>query len=216
MIIAIDGPAGAGKGTLAHAIARHYGYACLDTGALYRAVGLLVLRRGGDPADSATAGAAARALTPDLLDDPALKEDATAAAASQVAVLPEVRAALLDFQRDFAHNPPGGRPGAVLDGRDVGTVVCPDADIKLFVTASVEARADRRVKELRQRGVDAIREHVLEDMKARDARDAERAEAPLKPAADARVLDTTDLDVDAALRAALSLIASRAPHDGPG
>jgi cytidylate kinase len=153
IVIAIDGPAAAGKGTLARRIAEHLGYAYLDTGLIYRAVGLKTIESGADPGDVDAATSAARALGPEDLTRPELRGDEAANAASKVAVLPSVRAALLDFQRRFAASPPGGAPGAVLDGRDVGTVVCPDADWKLFVTASLEVRADRRVKELRERGV---------------------------------------------------------------
>ncbi|MBK3734229.1 cytidylate kinase [Azospirillum brasilense] len=211
LIIAIDGPAAAGKGTLSKRIAQAYGFAHLDTGALYRAVGVSVLRAGGDPADAEAAAQAARALRPDdgILNDPALRNDEAAQAASKVAAVPEVRAALLDFQRAFAATPPGGAPGAVLDGRDVGTVVCPNADAKLFVTASVEVRAERRLKELRERGIPAIPSDVLEDMKARDARDSQRTVAPLLPAADAFVLDTSALDADQAFAAATAFIGTK-------
>src|SRR5690349_15462513 len=193
VVIAIDGPAASGKGTLSRRLADRLHFAHLDTGSLYRAVGLAVLRVGGDPADPDQAERAALALhpetTPRVLADPALRADEVAAAASKVAAIPAVRLALLDFQRGFAAKPPGGARGAVLDGRDIGTVVCTDADAKLFVTASVEARADRRLKELRERGVPVIYAAVLEDMKERDARDSQRAVAPLKPAADAFLLD---------------------------
>ncbi|CAO3376730.1 (d)CMP kinase [Azospirillum argentinense] len=211
LVIAIDGPAAAGKGTLSKRVAQAYGFAHLDTGALYRAVGVSVLRAGGDPADAEAAAKAARALRPDdgILNDPALRNDEAAQAASKVAAVPEVRAALLDFQRRFAATPPGGAPGAVLDGRDVGTVVCPTADAKLFVTASVEVRAERRLKELRERGIPAIPSDVLEDMKARDARDSQRTVAPLLPAADAFVLDTSALDADQAFAAATAFIGTK-------
>ncbi|WP_114859074.1 (d)CMP kinase [Azospirillum brasilense] len=211
LIITIDGPAAAGKGTLSKRVARAYGFAHLDTGALYRAVGVSVLRAGGDPADAEAAARAARALRPDdgILNDPALRNDEAAQAASKVAAVPAVRAALLDFQRTFAATPPGGAPGVVLDGRDVGTVVCPNADAKLFVTASVEVRAERRLKELRERGIPAIPSDVLEDMKARDARDSQRTVAPLLPAADAFVLDTSALDADQAFAAATAFIGTK-------
>lgn len=209
MIIAVDGPAAAGKGTLAQRLAKHLDFALLDTGSLYRAVGLAVLRAGGDPEDRAAATKAAQTLDPATLDDPALRSDAAADAASKVAAIPSVRAALLGFQRDFAHHPPGGKRGAVLDGRDIGTVVCPDAQVKLFVTASTEARAQRRFRELRERGIEAIQAQVLQDMKERDARDQARAAAPLVPAEDAIVLDTTDLDAEAAFEHALAHIDSR-------
>lgn len=212
-VVAVDGPAAAGKGTLSRRLAAELGFAHLDTGALYRAVGVNVLRAGADPADPAAAAAAARALSPDdgVLNDPALRSDEAAQAASKVAAIPDVRAALLDFQRRFAAFPPDGATGAVLDGRDVGTVVCPDAPAKLFVTASVEARADRRLKELQTRGLPADPAVVLADMKARDERDSNRSAAPLKPADDAVLLDTTSLDVDAVFAAALEIIASKRP-----
>jgi cytidylate kinase len=212
-VIAIDGPAASGKGTLAKRLAAHFGFAHLDTGAIYRAVGLKVLRQGGDPADPAAATAAARTLAPDELDDPALRTDDVAQAASKVAAIDGVRAALLDFQRRFAADPPGGAPGAVLDGRDVGTVVCPDADAKLYVVASDEIRAARRVKELQERGADAIHAAVLRDMQARDARDRERSIAPLKPAEDAVTLDTSDMDADAVFRAALAIVRDKTGLD---
>lgn len=211
LIIAIDGPAASGKGTLARRVARALGFAHLDTGSLYRAVGVLVLRADKDPADPVAAAQVARALKPDsaILDDPDLRTDEAAQAASKVAVVPEVRAALLDFQRSFALTPPGGAPGAVLDGRDVGTVVCPDANAKLFVTASVEVRAQRRLKELQERGIPAIPSDVLEDMKARDARDSQRVIAPLVPADDAYLLDTSAMNADEAFTAAIAFIGSK-------
>ncbi len=205
MIIAVDGPAASGKGTLARRLAAHFGLPHLDTGLLYRAVGMAVRRAGDDPADADAAGRAARALDPALLDDPALRGDEAAQAASKVAALPAVRAALLDFQRAFAARP----PGAVLDGRDIGTVVCPRADVKIFVTASLEKRAERRFRELRERGVATIQDAVLRDMKERDARDERRSVAPMRPAPDAFVLDTTDLDADAAFAAALGHVTAR-------
>lgn len=205
MIIAIDGPAAAGKGTLARRLAKHLGYDFLDTGSLYRGVGLQVLRAGSDPADPAAAKAAAERLDLALLADPELRGEAAAKAASLVAAQPAVRAALLDFQRQFAHRPPGRR-GAVLDGRDVGTVVCPDARVKLFVTASLEARALRRLRELQAGGRAAIWEAVLQDMQDRDARDSKRDVAPLKPAADAVVIDTTSLSPDQVFEAAKAIV----------
>ena len=212
MIIAIDGPAASGKGTLARRLADHFGLAYLDTGLLYRAVGAKVRDRGIDPA-SPGAAAAARDLAADDLDDPRLRLDEAAASASLVAAQAEVRAALRDFQRDFARNPPdtprGPAAGAVLDGRDIGTQVCPDADVKLFVTAAAEVRAERRLKELQERGLEAIYGRVLRDMNERDRRDRERDVAPLKPADDAFVLDTSGLDADAAFAKALGFIQSR-------
>jgi cytidylate kinase len=204
MIIAIDGPAAAGKGTLARRLARHLGYDFLDTGSLYRGVGLQVLRAGGDPANLAAAKAAAESLDLALLADPDLRGETAAKAASLVAAQPAVRAALLDFQRNFANRPPSGK-GAVLDGRDVGTVVCPDARVKLFITASLEARAQRRLAELQAAGRAAIWEAVLQDMQDRDARESKRDVVPLKPAADAVVIDTTSLSPDQVFEAAKAI-----------
>ena len=208
MIIAIDGPAAAGKGTLARRLADHFDLALLDTGLLYRAVGMNLVRAGADPDDAAKAAEAARNLKPEDLEAGDLRDDAAADAASRVSAVPDVRAALLDFQRSFAAEPPGGTRGAVLDGRDTGTVVCPDAESKLFVTASPEVRAERRYLELRERGLDAIHGRVLADMKERDARDSDRAVSPLEPAKDALQLDTSEMDADQAFAAALSFITS--------
>jgi CMP/dCMP kinase len=217
MIIALDGPAASGKGTLARRLARHFNLAHLDTGSLYRAVALRALQSGGDPADPAAAEAAAKAVGPADLADPRLREERVAQTASLVATMPAVRRALLALQRDFAHHPPAGAAGAVLDGRDIGTVICPDADAKLFVTAGVEARARRRFKELRESGKAAIYEAVLQDMKDRDARDSQRRAAPLVPADDAFVLDTTALDADGAFAAALDFIGRKlAARPAPG
>jgi cytidylate kinase len=207
--IAIDGPSASGKGTIAKKLADHYGFAHLDTGLLYRAVGMTVLRRGGDPSDPQAAEKAARSLSPENplsgIDEADLRSDTAAAAASKVAVVPGVRAALLKFQKDFCIRPPQGKAGAVLDGRDIGTVIAPNAPVKIFVTASAEARALRRFKELQGRSENAVFEEVLADMKARDARDAERAVAPTKPAPDAVVLDTTNLDAQQAFAEALRI-----------
>ncbi|HET8726952.1 MAG TPA: (d)CMP kinase [Alphaproteobacteria bacterium] len=205
MIVAIDGPAASGKGTLARRLAGHFGLGHLDTGALYRAAGWRVIEAGGDPADPAAAVHAAASVRPEDTALPDLRSDAVAQAASIVAAIPEVRIRLLDFQRRFAGTP----PGAVLDGRDIGTVVCPKADAKLFVTASVEARARRRFNELRGKGENVIYDAVLQDMKQRDARDSGRAVSPLKPAEDAFFLDTSDLDADQAFAAALDFIAEK-------
>ncbi|NNG05012.1 MAG: (d)CMP kinase [Inquilinus sp.] len=205
MIVALDGPAASGKGTLGRRLAAHFGLRYLDTGLLYRATGLAVLRAGGDPSDPEAATTAARALTPDQLHDPALRHDEAAQAGSMVAVIPAVRTALLAFQRDIAHQP----PGAVLDGRDIGTVVCPDADAKIFVTAAMEVRAERRFKELRARGLDAIYPAVLQDLVQRDGRDSKRAVAPLRRSADALLLDTSELDADQVFAAALAFIADK-------
>lgn len=209
MIIALDGPAASGKGTLARRLAAHFDLAYLDTGLLYRAVGLAVLRAKGDPANPAAAEAAARALDLAALDDPALRGDEAGNAASKVAAIPEVRVALYDLQRRFAHAPPGGKRGAVLDGRDIGTVICPEADAKFFVTAGLEVRAARRHKELLARGVDSIYPRILKDLEARDARDSARAIAPLKPAPDALVLETSGLDADQAFDAAVKYILTK-------
>ena len=203
-VVAIDGPAAAGKGTLARRLAAELGFAYLDTGLLYRAVGARVLTLGGDPSDTLAAARAAATLAPADLDDPALRLDAAAQAASRVAAIPAVREALLGFQRRFAEAPPGLARGAVLDGRDIGTVVCPGATLKLFVTASLAERAARRLKELRERGSEAIDSHVLRDMQERDARDLSRSVAPLEPAADAVVIDTSGLGPDAVFSAALA------------
>ena len=201
MIVAVDGPAAAGKGTIARGLARHFGYHFLDTGALYRMVGLAVIRAGQDPADAAAAIAAANSLDPARFADGDLRSEAVGAAASIVSVVPEVRSALLSLQRGFAQKP----PGAVLDGRDIGTVVCPDADVKLYVTASPEVRAARRQKELGA----ASYADVLAEIRARDLRDSQRATAPLLPARDAVILDTSELDIAAATAKAIS-IADRA------
>jgi cytidylate kinase len=198
MIVAVDGPAAAGKGTIARALARHFGFHFLDTGSLYRMVGLAVLRAGADPSDRAAAIAAATALDPQAFRDVELRSEAVGAAASTVAVIPEVRKALLGLQRDFASQV----PGAVLDGRDIGTVVCPEAQVKLFITASTEVRARRRQAEL---GAESFAE-VLAEIRARDARDRTRLAAPLVPAADALVIDTSEMDVDEAIRAALAAV----------
>ncbi|MGE0675211.1 MAG: (d)CMP kinase, partial [Methylibium sp.] len=195
LTIAIDGPAASGKGTLAKLIAEHYGLACLDTGLLYRAVGRDVLESGGSLEDESRAAAAARALDPATLDDPGLRMPNMGDAASVVAKFPKVRAALLDFQRDFAAQ----EPGAVLDGRDIGTVVLPDADVKIYVTADVEVRARRRFDEQVSRGEPVTFERVLETIRLRDERDTTRKDAPLKPAADALMLDTTGMGVQEAL-----------------
>ena len=211
LVIAVDGPAAAGKGTLARRLAAALDLAHLDSGALYRAVGLAVLRAGGDPADEAAAVAAAASLDTGRLSDPALRAPETGDAASRVAAFPSVRAALLDFQRRFARNPPAGRRGAAIDGRDIGTVVCPDAQVKIFVTASPDERARRRFAELQAAGADVIYPAVLSELEARDGRDSSRAVAPLKPADDAAILDTSTLDAEAAFRAALDIVAQRAP-----
>ena len=206
MIIAIDGPAASGKGTLGRRLADHYNLAYLDTGKLYRAIGLKILRADGDPSDPQQARKAAESLAQEDLDDPDIVGDEAAAAASNVAAIDAARAALKQFQREFAANPPAEATGAVLDGRDIGTVICPDADIKIFVTADLETRARRRHKELLERGEPSIYARVLRDMDERDVRDSTRAVAPLKPADDAFLLDNAALDADAAFAAAVAHI----------
>ncbi len=203
-VIAIDGPAAAGKGTLARRLAETLGLPYLDTGLLYRAVGRLVLDAGADPADPEAAAAAVAALREHHLRRDDLRGPAADAAAAAVASLPAVRAALLDFQRGF-----GAARGAVLDGRDIGTVIFPDAPVKLFVTASLPARARRRWLELEAKGIEAPLARVEEEMRVRDAMDEARLAAPLRPAADAVLLDTTDLDPDAAFAAALGVVRER-------
>jgi cytidylate kinase len=201
MIIAVDGPAAAGKGTIARALARHFGFHFLDTGALYRMVGLAAIRAGGEPITTASAIAAAQSLDPASFSDSELRTEKVGAAASIVAVIPDVRAALLEFQRSFARRP----PGAVLDGRDIGTVVCPDAHAKLFITASAEVRAKRRQIELGS----ADYEVVLADIRARDERDSKRATAPLVAAKDALTIDTSEMDINAAVAAAVAAVEAR-------
>ncbi|MHA1180462.1 MAG: (d)CMP kinase [Alphaproteobacteria bacterium] len=202
MIIAIDGPAASGKGTLAKLVARHWGLPCLDTGLLYRAVARDVHARGFRLPDTWSAVALARSLDPSSLDDPGLRSPGTGEWASIVASISEVRAALLDYQRAFAAQP----GGAVLDGRDIGTVVCPAADVKIFVTASPEVRARRRFLERQAQSEAVTYERGLADIQRRDARDAGRESAPMRPAADATLLDTSDLDIEAAFDAAVGLI----------
>jgi cytidylate kinase len=210
-VIAVDGPAASGKGTLAKAISRHFGYPYLDTGALYRGTGIAVLRQGGDPANRQMALEAARSLDAQLLDDPALRTAQAGSAASIVAAIPEVRAALLQFQRDFAAQ----WPGSVLDGRDIGTIICPDAPAKLFVTASLAERARRRHLELSKGPGGADLAAVVADLAERDLRDSTRSNAPLARAHDADLLDTTELSIEAAIAAAIDLI-SRKHRQGAG
>jgi cytidylate kinase len=202
MIIAIDGPAASGKGTIARYLAQVYGLRHLDTGLLYRAVGKAMLDSGHPLDDTARAIEAAVALDPKKFDDNALKLQAITEAASVVAAIPQVRQALMSYQRQFAMK----APGAVLDGRDIGTVIAPGADVKLFVIASPEVRAARRVLELRARGEEADEKEVLADLLRRDERDSRRTAAPLKAAPDAHLLDTTHLGIDAAFRAAVAII----------
>jgi len=196
--IAIDGPAAAGKGTVSKAVAAHFGFAHLDTGLLYRAVGAQTLT-GTDPV------AAARALRAEDLQREDLRSPEVADAASKVAVIGDVRAALVDFQRAFARR----AGGAVLDGRDIGTVICPQAEVKLFVTASAEVRAGRRFRELAAKGLDVTRDSVLSDVVARDARDRDRATAPLRAAVDAVLIDTSDMSIDEAVAAAIRVATAK-------
>jgi len=210
IIIAIDGPSASGKGTVARKLAAYFDFAYLDTGLLYRAVGMSVIRASGDPTDPEAAERAALKLDPartaNLGDDVALRSDQASVAASKVAAIPEVRTALLKFQKDFCVHPPQNKSGAVVDGRDIGTVIAPDATVKVFVTASAEARAVRRFKELQNRGETTSYELVLADMKSRDARDAERTIAPTKPAPDAVLLDTTTLNAEQAFAEAIKIV----------
>jgi len=202
MIIAVDGPVAAGKGTLARRIADRYGFKYLDTGALYRAVGLLLLQNNQDPNNPDLALLAAQNVSKIDPSNPALRDEKTGNAASIVAANQRVRTALLDYQREVAKH----KPGAVLDGRDIGTVVCPDAPVKLFVTASAEVRAQRRFDELAAKGQEVTFDDVLSDLRDRDARDQTRKSAPLAKADDAHLLDTTKLDIEAALEAACQII----------
>jgi len=202
MIIAIDGPAASGKGTLGKQLAAHYGLRHLDTGLIYRAVAKALLDAGHPREDRERAIEAARSLAPERFDEVALRQQAVGEAASVVSAFPEVRQALLAFQRDFGRAP----PGAVLDGRDIGTVIFPDADVKIFVTASAEMRAHRRALELSAAGNEVAEAELLADIRRRDERDSARAVAPLKAAADAHLLDTTYLDIDDALRAAIKIV----------
>ena len=202
MIIAIDGPTASGKGTVASGVARHFGLKRLDTGALYRAVGLAVLDAGGDPADPEAAVSAAQALDLGAIDEDRIRSSSAGLAASKVAAIPAVRNVLRDAQRNFAANP----AGAVLDGRDIATVICPDADVKLFVTASLEERARRRWRELEARGEPTDLLALTAEIAARDARDAARPVSPLAQAPDAHLLDTTGLSIDEAAAAARRII----------
>ncbi|MEO1549032.1 MAG: (d)CMP kinase [Pseudomonadota bacterium] len=200
--VAIDGPAAAGKGTLSRAVAAHFGFAHLDTGLLYRAVGKATLDRGRGTIDPVAAEELAKRLDVTQLDESVLRTALIARAASRVAALPGVRAALVEVQRSFARR----AGGAVLDGRDIGTAICPQADVKIFVTASDTVRAQRRFEELTAKGADTTRERVLEDLKTRDARDAQRETAPMARADDAHLLDTTELSIDAAIETAVAII----------
>ena len=208
MIIAIDGPAASGKGTLGKRLAQHYGYRHLDTGVIYRAVAKALLDQGFELTDEARAVAAAIALDPENFGHPELKSHRIGDAASVVAAIPKVREALVDFQRQFAAGP----PGAVLDGRDIGTVICPGADVKIFVVAAAEERARRRALELKASGQAADEAENLEDILRRDERDRTRAAAPLRRADDAQELDTTRLNVDEAVAAAVAIVENSRPR----
>ena len=202
MIIAIDGPAASGKGTLGKRLAAHYHFRHLDTGVIYRAVAQALLETGADLADEARAVAAAMELDPEKFGNPILKTQAVGDAASMVSPIPRVREVLVSFQRQFASEP----PGAVLDGRDIGTVICPDADVKIFVVADPVVRARRRTLEARARGEQADEAMVLADILKRDERDKNRATAPLKPASDAYLLDNSQLDIEGGVRAAIEIV----------
>ena len=205
MLITVDGPAAAGKGTLTHKLAEHFNLAQLDTGLIYRAVGVKALKL-GDPSSKYTAIQAAQSILLNDLNLNDLRTETAGVAASKVAKIPEVREILLDFQRKFANNPPNGSSGSIIDGRDIGTVVCPEAPYKLFITASTDVRTERRFKELQDRGEEAIRSAILRDIIGRDARDISRTVAPLIPADDAKVIDTSDLNADEVFAAALNYI----------
>ncbi len=202
VVIAIDGPAASGKGTLARRLAAHYGLRHLDTGLIYRAVGQALLQVGLPLDDESLATEVARNIDLDALDRDILSNHKIGEAASKVSAMPGVRKALLDAQRNFAVEP----PGAVLDGRDIGTVICPDADVKLYVTASPEIRARRRHSELMAKSLQANYTDIFADLKRRDARDMNRADAPLKPAEDAHLIDTSEMDIEAAFAAATAII----------
>jgi cytidylate kinase len=206
VVIAVDGTAACGKGTLARLLARHYRFAHLDSGALYRLVALGVIEANGDPADEADAVKAARAIEPVRAIDPIIRSDVVGRAASQVAAILAVRRELFDYQRRFAQVPPGGVEGAVIDGRDIGTVIVPDAPAKLFVDARPEVRAHRRWLELQALGIVRDEDAVLAELNIRDAADRNRPISPLKQAVDAALLDTSDLGIDAAFAAALTLL----------
>ena len=205
MLIAVDGPAAAGKGTLSRRLAEHFNLARLDTGLIYRAVAKKVLET-KDPENNKIAVEMAQFLSLNDLDTNGLRDEAIGTAASKISVIPEVRKTLLNFQRNFAKNPPNGKVGAILDGRDIGTVVCPKAEFKLFITASSTIRAERRFKELQDRGKEAIRSAILRDIIDRDERDSIRSVSPLLPAQDAQILDTSKLDPDAVFHLALDFI----------
>ncbi len=206
LVIAVDGPAASGKGTLSRRVAHFYGLAYLDTGSLYRGVGWLMLSKGLSPRNVEEIEVAASTLTLEQLDNADIRTPDVGRAASVVAAIPEVRQALLQYQRQYATNPPAGKRGAILDGRDIGTVVCPDASVKFFVDAAAEVRAERRWRELFQHNNSLTLDQVLDDIRRRDTRDATRTAAPMKAAQDAHLIDTSLLDIDAAFAAVRRVI----------
>ncbi|MCC3862475.1 (d)CMP kinase [Pseudemcibacter aquimaris] len=209
-IIALDGPAASGKGTLARKLAEHFNLALLDTGALYRAVGLGVLKAGGNPENEKDALNAASKLNEEILKSPEIRGESTGAAASKVAAMPAIRQKLLEYQRNFAVNPPLGKIGTILDGRDIGTVICPDAPYKIFITADVETRAKRRfLEEFGPDGSNDDYQKILFDLKARDERDMNRSEAPLKPHENAYLLDTSNSSIEAVFEAAVKYVSGK-------
>jgi CMP/dCMP kinase len=209
IVIAVDGTAASGKGTLAKKLAQHYGFAHLDSGALYRLTAFSVLEAGGDPKNQADALRGAQTMDFNLAGDLRIRTDKIGQAASELAAIAAVRAALLDFQRDFLAHPPGGSPGAVMDGRDIGSVICPGATAKLYVDARPEVRARRRWQELKSMGIRRDEGDLLKELNARDAADKSRPIAPLIQVPDAALLDTSDLGIDAAFAAALALVSSK-------
>ena len=209
IVIAVDGTAASGKGTLAKKLAQHFGFAHLDSGALYRLTALAVLEAKGDPQNEADAVKGAQTIDFNRAGDPAIRTDIVSKAASHVAAIPAVREALLDFQRNFLAHPPGGSPGAVMDGRDIGTVICPTATAKLYVDARLEVRARRRWAELKAMGIRRTEQDVVGELAARDQADKNRPISPLKRAPEADLLDTSDLGIDAAFAAALALVSPR-------
>jgi len=209
VVIAVDGTAACGKGTLARQLARHFGFAHLDSGALYRLVALGVLENNGNPASENDAARAAASIDLTRAGDPKIRSDIVGRAASQVAAMKSVRTALLQFQRDFATRPPGNSPGVVIDGRDITTVICPDAEAKLFIDADPAVRARRRWLELKALGIERNEKDVLNELNARDAADKARPISPLRQAPDADLLDTSNLSIDAAFAAALALVEAK-------
>jgi cytidylate kinase len=209
IVIAVDGTAASGKGTLAKKLAAHFGFAHLDSGALYRLTALAVLEANGDPGNETDALKGAQTIDFTRAGDPAIRTDTVGRAASQVAAMTAVRDALLDFQRNFLAHPPGGSPGAVMDGRDIGTVICPTAVAKLYIDARPEVRARRRWTELKTMNIRRTEQDVLSELNARDAADKSRPIAPLRQAGDADLLDTSDLGIDAAFAAALALVSAK-------